>query len=635
MKTLSLRLLATLALAPLAFAGLEENLPATTFGLIKIENITKSRARLEAHPVGKAPGAAKIREFFAPGLNKLRAEEAGAFTEFEKIRESLGKHLTGEFVLAVVQTPNPLPGHIPIDYVTLAETDADEAAIATLLKDAKLFQPTPNTIDLPAPAAGSDKTTPQSDDESENDEENEPMEPVAGRAKPKIEMPKLEAVEEEFAGVKLHLLTTKVDDKPVGLGGWALVNRTFVYASAPNVLKELVEARKSGRKDAFTDTAIYKSGKDAIADRDGWMLINPPIINGAVREVLVNRRDEARKAGKPAPGGGMFDPIKTFDAMAFDNMTHIRISMSLNPDDTRIDTSIGWKEFKGIVTLLQYKADEKPETFLAPADAISVDAGRIDLSATLAVLEGMIRDAFPFAAPMLDVQLDKMKNEEGLDIRSALLANFGDSIVTITGEASAGASPIDAMPQVWALSIKDETKLASFIETVLGKVASQQTGDGTKSVFDEREIMGVKVRDIKTGGASVPRIAYALHKNHLLISKGDPVLLNKVIGQLVDPKSGIDTTPAHRAGLARLPEGGCGVNHADLGRLANTVCSAISTSVNNAMTKNGNNADSPFDTSKTPESGDFPFVIVGKAYSTPTGIESHAVLVPKVASDAK
>lgn len=618
---------ACLALAPLLFARLEENLPAETYGLLKIENIAKTRARLDAHPVSRGPGAERFKEFIAPLIDKAKSKDPAAYAEFERARDAALKHFDGEFVWAVVRTRDPLPHHLPFDFVVLARTEADETTLADFLKDVKLLQPTPPAGEkTPAPETAAPK--PASDDEGGEDA------PVPAKSDVKPEPAPLESVEEEFSGVKLHLLVTKVgDEPPVSSGGWAVVDKTFLYASAPNVLKELVEARKTGRKDAFTDAPLWRSAKDALDDRDAWLLLNVPLVAASAREAIVKALDERKKAGEAPLGGGMFDPLKTFDAMAFDNITQLRMTVSLKPDDTRADSALLWNERKGFVNLIRYKADAAPEIGLAPADAVAADAGRVDLAATFATLETMLREALPFAAPMLDLQLDKLKNEEGLDIRTAILANLGDSVVTVTGEAPAGAvaaapeKAAELLPQVWIVTLLDETKLASFIETGLGKIAAKQTGDGAKSVFEERELLGVKVREFKGGGAAVPRITYALCKNRLVIGKGDPALFDKVVAQILSPKPGLDATPAHRAAIARLPEGGCAVNHADLGRLAGFLGEQFV-----RMSKNAGDEFSP-DPAKAPRAGDFPFVIVGKSYASETGVESHAVLAPKSGDD--
>ena len=627
-------LLSLLAITPFLHARLEENLPATTYGLMKVESVSKARKHLDANPVAIALKGPKFADFFKPLTEKMASDpEASAkLADLEKHRDEVLAAFTGEVVFAVTKTPNPFSGHAPYDFVLLADTTLDETGMAELLKKLDLHQPrSADAKDVAdSKRSKSDAPAPQADGE-DDDEAASPM-ASPGAKKPRLVPPDLIRADEDHRGITLHTLQVKVDDKPVTVAGWAIVEKTLVYATAPNVLRDLVDARREGRKDSFAAQAVYKTNADALEDSDAWMLLNMPLIAGSLRDLITetNKDDE----GNPKPGLMGMDVLKSFDSLGLDAIRHVRLNASFAPDDTRLDTSIAWSEARGLVKFITDTTpkDARPDLAVIPAGVMGASAARCDLSKVLAQLESMLRDAFPLAAPMLDLQLDKVKKQEGLDVRSALLANFGDEFWSFTDPlpASAGLGEEGKPPQaptVLVFSIKDENKLASFIETLAGK-AAPQTGDGVKSLFEERELLGAKVRAFKNLPPGAPRIQYALHKGRLFLSLGDGKLLDRTLAQFNSPKGGLAADPAFKEALSRLPKNSSAVNYYDLGEYASTFCRAFAFGANSAA-RTPKDADTRMDPAKAPSPSDLPFIAVGNSVVGDNEATSTTLLLRK------
>lgn len=627
MRSLTRPLLALLALSPLLHARLEENLPATTYGIVKIESVEKTRKHLADNPVAAAFKTGRFTEFLKPITDKLGAEDGGAkLAEFEKQRDALLADFTGEVVFAVVKTPDTVTGHLPYDYILLADTTADEAAIADLLKKLDLHQPVAADAAGPASAKSGD-AKPMAD---EDDEDGEPMASKDGR--PRLVSPEIFSGEEAHNGVTLHTLSVKMDDKPVVLAGWAIVGKTFVYATAPNVLRDLVDARRDGRKDNFAEQAVYKANREAIGDADAWVLLNLPAITGTLREMVVEKAKGAD--GETKPGILGMDTVKAYDSLGLDALGHLRVAFTLKPGDTRSDTSLAWSENRGIVRLItdSNPRDAVPDLTVMPSGVVTAGAGRTDFSKFLARFEAMMKEALPLGAPMFDMQVDRLKKDEALDIRGALLENFGDEVWSFTDRLPAESDDRtpDSAPFVVVFSLKDENKLNSFIETAAGK-AAPQTGDGVKSLFDERELLGVKVRTVKNLPPSVPSIRYAITKGRVFLSVGGGKLLDRTLAQFNDPKGGLSAEPAFKEGLAKLPKGANSVGYYDLGEYFAMLGQTFVKTYN--MKAGANTDDARFDPAKAPVASDMPFVVLSGSYLHEKEATSRTIVIRK--PDAK
>ncbi len=617
--------LALLALTPFVQARLEENLPATTYGLVKVESVSKTRKNLDAHPFALALRGPKFTEFFKPFADKLAKDPDSAekFAQFEKHRDEVLAAFPGEVVFSVVKTPDPVPGHAPYDFVLLADTTLDEAAVAELLKKLDLHQPVSADKDAPSGKPARDGAPAQADGDMGDDATPQ----ASPGAKPRLVAPELFRADEDHRGVTLHTLQVKLDDKPVTVAGWAVVEKTFLYATAPNVLRDLVDARREGRKDNFAGQPVYKANREALEDSDAWVLLNMPLIAGSLRDLVADKiKDEE---GNPAPGPMGMDYLKSFDSLGLDAFRHFRLSATLRPDDTRVDTSVAWSEDRGLVKFITEATPRgaAPDLSVLPSGVMAASAGRYDLSKMLARLETLLREAFPLAAPMFDIQLDKVKQQEGLDIRGAFLANLGDEIWSVSDPlpaANAGASAANA-PAVFVVSIKDENKLASFIETIAGK-AAPQTGDGVKSLFEERELLGVKVRAFKNLPQGTPRLQYALHKGRLFFSMGEGKLLDRTLAQFNDPKGGLAADPAFKDALSKLSKGASGIQYYDLGAYASTLCRVVAEAPKNRRPSK----DEPkLDADKAPAAADLPFIAVGNSVVGENEATSRTVLLRK------
>ncbi|MDR2863627.1 MAG: DUF3352 domain-containing protein [Puniceicoccales bacterium] len=545
-------LLSTLALVPFVDARHEKSLPADTFVAVQVADVPLAEKQGKEHPLWKDVQKAGLDAYFAPAIKKftekLKADGKGG--DFQKNLELLQRELTGEVLFAVVKTAKTEKGHLPYDYVWIADTSADEKTIAGLVADSGLLPEEKNEISewaykvIKAHQEGGPPPEPPADDAADNSSKV-PVVTKNGTT--------------DFQGVTLYerQLSFGKDD-PTSLGGWALVNKTFVYASAPNVLRELVDAVQNGRKDSFGTTALWKRSRDAAGKADALAVLNAPL---AVTE-LGKYVAERAKAGASV---GVNLPV-AFNALALQNLEGLWLSRELTAEEVLIKGAWSYAEKRGLLSLITYKPLETTVPDFVPAGPYMFAIAKFDTQQAWKNLELLLAQAIPFWKMQIDGKLGELKDKENIDLRAAVFENIGDDITILTNaddnSGKTGAEALRTAGKLYVLELRDSDKFTSMVETAVGKIAP----GGAAALFDERDFMGVKVRTVKdTGGAS---ISYALYGKRLLVSAGAGSLLDKVIAELKDPRNPASKDPNVRLGLKKLPREVASFTYTDLGAYA-------------------------------------------------------------------
>lgn len=524
----SAALVATLALAPFVNARHEKNLPPETVVFAQINDIADIEKRWEKHPLKADLDNAKFEEFFAPAIESFEKELKNdkERADMKKFFQTLKRNLKGEVLLAIVKTPKVEKGHLPVDFVCFADTESSEKEIEELLKDAGLLQDSESEISEACwKASTAEKGANAAPKDGDGTQE-------------KMLKITVKKITEKFQGVTLHSTEATVEgEEAVNSGGWALVDKTFVSATAPNVLRELVDALQNGRKNNFTDQAIWKRNSDNIAKPDGLLFLNTPLATAELRAYI------AKESAAAPPNMFGVDYLAAYDTLGLDALEAVWISKTIEPERVRIKDSVGFSEKRGLLSLATTAPLKKPVPSYIPDDVAMFATYQWDMVTAFKNFEGLIAKALPGLKPMIDVQISQLKAKEGIDLRTDLFENFGDELAVIGDFVSDsdkfGMEQLLNSGALYVISLREPAKLESLIATVLGK-----TG-GTEAIFDEREFMGVKIRTMKdrTGGTSVddnslsvkqPMPYYAILDGKAFIGQGNPKLLEKIIAQSKD-----------------------------------------------------------------------------------------------------
>jgi hypothetical protein len=592
-------LLTALALAPFADARHEKSLPADTYVAVQLSDVADLQKRLEVHPLWVDGQKAGFEEYFAPAIKRFKDELKGDSKgkDAQRVFETLKRDVNGEILFAVVKTPKVEKGHEPHDYVLFVDTLSDEKTIATLLEDAELLKEEKHEI-----------RPPDADDDA------------VGAVAPAAVSVVIKNASATFQGVTLHERTVTVGkEEPTSLGGWALVNKTFIYASAPNVLRDLVDAVQNGRKDSLDATGLWKRSRDAAGKADLFAFANAPLATSELQAYIVRQFKD-----KPPNPFFPVDVIKAYNALALDSIEGAWWSGELTADGFYNKSSFTFSAKRGLLSLLTFKPLATPVPSFIPAGVSHFGVTQWDTGAAWKNLEVLLSQALPELKPVLDLQLNNLKTQEGLDIRGAVLENFGEGLVSISdfGGEDSGKTGLEALlsvGSVYVIGIRDTDKLASLVETALSK--SGKGGDG--AIFDEREFMGVKIRTFKAGAAGGPKVSYALNGGYLFYSNGAAGLLEKIIAEIKDPQHPAAKVPEVLQALKRAPKDLINFEYAELG----SALPFFTNLVEFALEKDGKKG--LLDTSKRPSAASLPWVATGYSVERGNEIYSESVLFRK------
>lgn len=614
------RLFALAVAGALAFTGsagarLEKNLPRETYGLVQVRDAAGLQARAQEHPLWLDLKAAGFENYFAPFTREFNSGTGRETKQRLAVSDFLRTKLTGEVLFAVINTPKPVKGHDPLDFVLLFETSADQKALEDL---AELF-------DMNKSKAGRfEKSTFQGVTLTEFFPNVAPKAAAGG-----------DAAGDSDAG-------SAATDVPVSAGGWALVGKTFVAATAPNVLRDLVDAVQNGRRDNFAGTTAWKEDvAGAAGDADFITLVNCQPIEAQLREYVVKW-----SKGRSESDNAMFNPVLAYRALKLDGIETFWATGKLTATGAVAKTSLTYLERAGLLSLLTsrpFKLTELPAWIPDEASFTLTHAG-FDLNAAYKALEALWLAASPGTKALADMQIAKLKTEEGIDLRDGLLNNFGEDVTFVqdlafddTAAKTLGdvtrpsdLAAISAQRFLIALGLRDTAKFSSLVETLIGKAAGK---DGAKSIFDESDFMGVKVRKFKTGDDDV-HIGYALFDGKLFFALGKG-LLEKAIAEHKQPRAPFAKSERLKRATAALPSGAKRVTSfysADLGAVIDGYLTAFEFTVKTAATGNRAAKDiaSLIDVSKRPDARKIPWEITSASTEdTPNTFASETILYRK------
>jgi hypothetical protein len=553
LRTLGSAALAAAALAPLADARHERAVPAETYAVLQVRDATSYAERAKKHPFTADFNKAGFEEYFAPLLNTLK-DESKKNADFKAVLRALedaSKFFTGEILVAFVKTEKAEKGHLPFDFIGLADTTADEKTIEDFLKTNGLL-----------PKEGTVTSTLQNDEDEEDDDA------AANKPKAKSVTRKTAIVNSAFQGVTLHEVGVSTNGgAPVGLGGWAVVNKVFVFATAPNVLREVVDAVQNGRKNNLADTAFWKRGSDSTVGADILLGGNLPLATAALRAYIV----EETKGGEPNP---MFNPVAAYDKLALDVLESLWYSARLTPDEVHVKAVVSYTEKRGLLTLFL----PKPLDPLVPAfipnlgENLYFSTASFDGLQTWKNFETLLAQALPAVKPMLDFQLLNLKSEEGIELRESLLENMNGNLTVVFGgidKSFPDKQIAFSNSMLFVADVRNEEKLAALINTAIGKIGK----DKAEKVLREREYMGVKIRTFNNSDTKDRiSISYTLFGGKLFLSLNADNILEKTIAEIKNPQNSAAKNPDVAAAMKRVPKSVFSVEYLSMSFSVNQYC---------------------------------------------------------------
>jgi hypothetical protein len=344
-------------------------------------------------------------------------------------------------------------------------------------------------------------------------------------------------IEESFMGETLYFdetfngVTTYIED------GYALVDGIVVLAAPESRLRAAVESIKEGANAPIADSAVYQRSREEGGRGDVQVYLNleklMPTLNGALIE---------HPAVKNLAIFGV-------TAQSLDRALSLESLQALYADFDLIDSGLLshygliYREKLGFLSLMSYANTALPEAHYVTEGALSSSISTLDGSAMLANLERFLTSASPTLPPLIDMQLQIAKAKTGVDLRAALLDNFGSQIVSLSvlPEANLNNSEVAKPQQIFVIEVKDVQALARAIEAFKDLVPS------LRAMVEEQIYEGQTIYTIRD--SSEPNmnnentVSYVLLRSSVIVNVGEVGLLHEVLTRMSEGGQGLWQSP--------------------------------------------------------------------------------------------
>jgi len=342
-----------------------------------------------------------------------------------------------------------------------------------------------------------------------------------------------ELIEESFMGETLYFdetfngVATYIED------GYALVDGIVVLAAPESRLRAAVESIKEGASAPIADSAVYQRSREQGGRGDFGVYSNLEKLMPTLNRALI---------AHPAVNNLAIFGVT---AQSLDSALSLESLQALYVDFDLIDSGLLshygliYREKLGFLSLMSYANTALPEAHYVAEGALSSSISTFDCSAMLANFERLLTSASPTLPPLIDMQLQIAKAKTGVDLRAALLDNFGSQTVSLSvlPEAHLDNSEIADPQQLFVIEVKDAQALAQAIE------AFKDLAPSLRAMIEEQMYEGQTIYTIRDSGEpdiqNGNTVSYALLRSSLIVNVGELGLLHKVLTRMSEGGEGL------------------------------------------------------------------------------------------------
>lgn len=428
-----------------------------------------------------------------------------------------------------------------------------------------------------------------------------------------------ELIRERFMGETLYLDEVFDGEKTYIEDGYALVDGIFVLASPAERLRTTVESIKAGGGQPVARSTAYQRVREESGPVDAMFYLNFESFVPGLNQALLSQT----MPGAMAMFGVSGRSLNT--ALALEALQVLSFDLKVQPDGITSHSALVYREKLGLLSLLAYDdGGALPPAGFVPVGALSSTVSRFDLSEMLAKLEALLGAASPSAPALMNIQLQQIKTKTGVDLRSALLDNFGTEVVTfsILPQGRPGSDVPAPAEQVYVLQIKDAAALSGALEALKDLVP------GARGQIETRDFAGEIIHSfVSPANPSMPdapaySFSYVVTRTHLIISVARIGTLQAVLTAMQSNASGFWQTQEIEALVDRFGQpGAVSRSYTDFGQAIESLLETMMQSVNQFGGNSGR-----LDASKIPE---LPWHFLTETYVADDGLFSHMILLRK------
>jgi len=557
----------------------------------------------DAHLFVSVRSLPEIRDAWENHAIRKRLDEAGLSGLWESMAESEGEEdesfvdvLENEFDLTVDELFELFPGGAGIALFNLTELITEEADSPDLL--------------IMAEFSGS----------AERLEELMQIQFERNAEAQKEINPEMEHewVRETFMGETLHFdeafdgETTYVED------GYALVDGIFILGAPEARLRAAVESIKGEGLPPLSEVPGFLRTREEVERSDLTFYANLAAVMPRFDRMI---RDIPPDSGMAMAG---MSPDTLADALALDAMEGLAVDVVIAEERLTFYSALLWEEKRGLLSLLTYGDGDLPDAHYVPEGVVATSVSRFDLSAMLANLEDLLGRSSPNLPVLFDIQLQKMKQETGVDLRLSLLENLGDEVVSLSVfDKASGTGDVLKNPQeVYIIELRDGALFSAAME------AFKDLVPGIRAQLVEQEYEGQTIYTVKGyAGPDAPHdsvndFSYTVKRSHLFLSTGRLGLLQEVLSRFENRGGGFWSSPETES-MFELIAGPEPVSRSfmDVGKMSEFLVDAFAEGVNSS------GVGMPFDIDDLPSEIDLPLVFISESNEFDQGVFGRGALL--------
>ncbi|PXA03310.1 hypothetical protein DDZ13_12875 [Coraliomargarita sinensis] len=559
--------------------------------MLTVRDISELRKAWLEHPLVRDLGDASLSEYFAPVFDE--ANDAESETDFKQLldefdldEEELFELFSGQFGLALYN----LPG--------LLLQDADKPDIAIMAN----FTGSADRLD--------ELMQIQFERNAKAQQE----------VNPAIEH---EMIEENFMGETLYFDEVFDGEDTYIEDGYALVDGVFILARPEERLRSLVESIKAGSEEPIARSRPYQRVREESGAVDLNLYMNLESVMPKLNKALLKQAT----AGGMAMFGVSGQSLEA--ALALEALQAISFNCKITEDGIASHSAIVYREKLGFLQLLTYEAGALPAATYVPEDVLASTVARFDLSEMFARLEALLGVASPNTPALINIQLQQVKTNTGVDLRSALLENFGSEIVSfsVMPEGLPDENSFAQAEQVYVFEIKDAAALSGALEALKDLVP------GTREQIRTRDFQGETIHTIPgVADPAMPDVpaydfSYVVTRTHLIVCVGRVGLVQGVLTDMQSQDAGFWQKAETRMLVDQ-------VRHPDVVSRSYTDLEQVVVSLLESIASAGqlSGRGPSLDPSKLPSEMEIPWHLITETYEAEDGIFSEMILLRKEGS---
>ncbi len=340
-------------------------------------------------------------------------------------------------------------------------------------------------------------------------------------------------------------------------GVWLLSPSYERVCAAIDAIKKGGLSNALGRSESFL-RAQKRAGPAHAVVYGSFPALYPPLLAGL------------KKAIPPAgaDGGPPFTAEGLLTGLGLDALRELVFTLQFDVKETRITSSLGYSEERGLVKLLAYGPGAASRPAWASPKWFSAAADKFDLRAAYAALEEMVANISPELSASLQAEIKNTGTEMGVDLKRDLVGSLGSDLA-VAQALPPGADPakpaLDQADTLLALSLENPAGFTKSVEAVKRLVFE----DAADKAFTKRDYLGQTIFTFAPPGAppDYKGFTYAIANRTLLIGMGSPAMVETALQNMAEPRDSFWARADVRAALADVPEGAVDVHAQDVGLL--------------------------------------------------------------------